>query len=98
MYLWLEARQNGNSRGPRTTEQWRNCRKIYNVLAVKKTFLYIGPNESHVTDIIRQYDAYVSSHGDVEGVVTNIPRATRSIVLWFAARCWKRRRCFRKID
>src|SRR5207245_1675870 len=46
--------------------------KVYNVLVVKKPFLYIGPNESHVTDIIRQYDAYVSSHGDVEGVVTNI--------------------------
>jgi hypothetical protein len=55
--------------------------KIYDVLAVKKPFLYIGPNESHVTDIIRQYDAYVSSHGDVEGVVTNILRATRNIVL-----------------
>ena len=54
--------------------------KIYNVLAVKKPFLYIGPNESHVTDIIRRCDAYVSSHGDVEGVVTNILRATRNIV------------------
>jgi hypothetical protein len=47
----------------------------------KKPFLYIGPNESHVTDIIRQYDAYVSSHGDVEGVVTNILHAMRNIVL-----------------
>jgi hypothetical protein len=55
--------------------------KIYNVLAVKKPFLYIGPSESHMTDIIRQYNAYVSSHGDVEGVVTNILRATRNIVL-----------------
>jgi hypothetical protein len=55
--------------------------KLYNVLAVQKPFLYIGPSESHVTDIIRQYDAYVSSHGDVEGVVTNILRATRNIVL-----------------
>jgi glycosyltransferase involved in cell wall biosynthesis len=52
--------------------------KIYNVLAVKKPFLYIGPNESHVTDIIRQSDAYVSSHGDVEGVVANILRAMRT--------------------
>src|ERR1700730_11434673 len=52
--------------------------KIYNVLAVKKPFLYIGPNESPVTDIIRQYDAYVSSHGDVEGVVTNILRAMKN--------------------
>jgi colanic acid biosynthesis glycosyl transferase WcaI len=49
--------------------------KIYNVLAVKKPFLYIGPKESHVTDIIGKSDAYVSSHGDVEGVVANILRA-----------------------
>jgi hypothetical protein len=48
--------------------------KIYNVPAVKKPFLYIGPNESHVMDIIGQSDAYVSSHGDVEGVVANILR------------------------
>jgi colanic acid biosynthesis glycosyl transferase WcaI len=54
--------------------------KIYNVLAVKKPFLYIGPNESHVTDIVRQSSAYVSSHGDVEGVVTNIMQAMRDIV------------------
>ncbi len=46
--------------------------KIYNVLAVKRPFLYIGPKESHVTDIIRQSSAYVSSHGDVDGVVANI--------------------------
>jgi hypothetical protein len=55
--------------------------KIYNVLAVKKPFLYIGPNESHVTDIIRQSSAYVSSHGDMEGVVANILHAMRSTVL-----------------
>jgi len=52
--------------------------KIYNVLAVKKPFLYIGPNESHVTDIIERSSAYVSSHGDVEGVVANILRAMRN--------------------
>src|ERR1700733_6231813 len=55
--------------------------KIYNVLAVKKPFLYIGPNESHVTDIVGQSSAYVSSHGDVEGVVANILRAMRNTVL-----------------
>jgi len=55
--------------------------KIYNVLAVKKPFLYIGPNESHVTDIIGHSSAYVSSHGDVEGVVANILRAMRNTVL-----------------
>jgi colanic acid biosynthesis glycosyl transferase WcaI len=55
--------------------------KIYNILAVKKPFLYIGPNESHVTDIIGQNDSYVSSHGDVEGVVANILRAMRNAEL-----------------
>jgi len=55
--------------------------KIYNILAVKKPFLYIGPNESHVTNIIGQNDSYVSSHGDVEGVVANILRAMRNAEL-----------------
>src|SRR5579864_4978096 len=54
--------------------------KIYNVLALRKPFLYIGPNESHVTDIIGQSDAYVSAHGDVDGVVANILRAMRNPV------------------
>ncbi|MCU1305215.1 MAG: glycosyltransferase WbuB [Candidatus Sulfotelmatobacter sp.] len=52
--------------------------KIYNVLAVKKPFLYIGPDESHVTDIIGQSNSYVSSHGDVDKVVANILLAMRN--------------------
>jgi len=54
--------------------------KIYNVLAVRRPFLYIGPTESHVRDItsLLSLGAYVSSHGDVDGVVANILRATRS--------------------
>jgi len=55
--------------------------KIYNVLAVKKPFLYIGPSQSHVIDIIGESAAYVSSHGDVEGVVANIRRAMKNIAL-----------------
>ena len=55
--------------------------KIYNVLAVQKPFLYIGPAESHVTDIIARSNAYVSSHGDVEGVMTNILRAMKNSAL-----------------
>jgi glycosyltransferase involved in cell wall biosynthesis len=53
--------------------------KIYNVLAANRAFLYIGPSESHVRDIIRQAgpEAYVSVHGDVEGVVANILHALR---------------------
>ena len=34
-----------------------------------------------MTDIIGQSDAYVSSHGDVEGVVGNILRARRNAIL-----------------
>jgi colanic acid biosynthesis glycosyl transferase WcaI len=55
--------------------------KIYNVLAVKKPFLYIGPNQSHVTDIIGQSAALVSSHGDVEALVANILRAIKNSAL-----------------
>jgi hypothetical protein len=53
--------------------------KIYNVLAANRAFLYIGPAESHVQDIIRQagLEAYVSTHGDVDGVVANILHAMR---------------------
>jgi colanic acid biosynthesis glycosyl transferase WcaI len=56
--------------------------KIYNVLAVRRPFLYIGPAESHVRDIIDQAGAgaYFSSHGDVDDVVANILRAMRSTV------------------
>ena len=54
--------------------------KIYNVLAVRRPFLYIGPAESHVRDIISLVSsgAYVSSHGDVEDVMANILHAMRS--------------------
>ncbi len=53
--------------------------KIYNVLATNRVFLYIGPKESHLQDIIRQagLEAYVSAHGDVDGVVRNILHAVR---------------------
>jgi len=53
--------------------------KIYNVLAANREFLYIGPTESHVQDIIRQVGpgAYVAAHGDVDGVVASILNAIR---------------------
>jgi colanic acid biosynthesis glycosyl transferase WcaI len=53
--------------------------KIYNVLAANRAFLYIGPQESHVQDIIHHAgrDAYASEHGDVDSVVTNILLAMR---------------------
>lgn len=54
--------------------------KIYNLLAANRAFLYIGPTEGHVPDIISQdgREAYVSAHGDVDGVVANILHAMRS--------------------
>jgi colanic acid biosynthesis glycosyl transferase WcaI len=56
--------------------------KIYNILAVKRPFLYIGPTESHVSDLIAKFPAdkvaYISQHGDVDGVVANILQATQN--------------------
>ena len=47
--------------------------KIYNILAVGAPFLYIGPAESHVTDILSEYDGHSGSrsirHGEVEKTV-----------------------------
>jgi colanic acid biosynthesis glycosyl transferase WcaI len=53
--------------------------KIYNVLAAKRSFLYIGPTDSHVQDIVSQVGrgAYVAGHGDVEAVTENILQAIR---------------------
>ena len=61
--------------------------KVYNVLAVGIPFLYIGPTESHVHDIINQAGAgaYAAAHGDVDTVTSNILRAMRStadVSLW----------------
>jgi len=61
--------------------------KIYNVLAANREFLYIGPAESHVQDIISQAGsgAYAAAHGDVDTVTANILRAMRStadVSLW----------------
>jgi glycosyltransferase involved in cell wall biosynthesis len=54
--------------------------KVYNVLAVGIPFLYIGPIESHVHDIISQAGsgAYAAAHGDVDTVTANILRAMRT--------------------
>ena len=54
--------------------------KVYNVLAVGIPFLYIGPTNSHVQDIITQATSgvYPAVHGDVDTVTANILRAVRS--------------------
>ena len=53
--------------------------KVYNILAVGSPLLYIGPEESHITDIARQNEGgvsiYSARHGDVESVVNHISEA-----------------------
>jgi glycosyltransferase involved in cell wall biosynthesis len=51
--------------------------KIYNILAVSSPFLYVGPQESHVSDILAQQPGlgYAHRHGDVDEVVTSIRAA-----------------------
>jgi len=50
--------------------------KLYNILAVGAPFLYIGPKESHIADLIADdqsnISAFRSRHGDVEGVIQKV--------------------------
>jgi hypothetical protein len=51
--------------------------KIYNILRIGSPFLYIGPGQSHVVDILSQIEegegvARVARHGEVERVVEHI--------------------------
>jgi glycosyltransferase involved in cell wall biosynthesis len=54
--------------------------KIYNVLSIGAPFLYIGPAESHVMDIVAEMNgagsSYVSQHGEIDQVVQQIIDAT----------------------
>jgi glycosyltransferase involved in cell wall biosynthesis len=50
--------------------------KVYNIIALGVPFLYIGPEESHVTDLLaRGVSARAARHGDVEEVVAHIRAA-----------------------
>jgi hypothetical protein len=51
--------------------------KIYNILAVGRPFLYVGPSESHVGDILLRVPSlgFSHRHGDVEDVVASITAA-----------------------
>lgn len=55
--------------------------KIYNILAVGKPFLYVGPQESHISDIASQIEnkkaARMASHGDIQAVVRHIREAAQ---------------------
>ena len=48
--------------------------KIYNILAVDRAVLYIGPDKSHVADIIKdeEVESYSCRTGDVDAVVNSI--------------------------
>src|SRR5207253_4278037 len=49
--------------------------KLYNMLKVGAPVLYIGPEESHVTDILCTVEHYSARHGDVDSVVAQIRMA-----------------------
>jgi len=57
--------------------------KLYNILAVGAPFLYIGPKESHITDLVAELQgngsALVSGHGEVENVIRDILAAAQHL-------------------
>jgi glycosyltransferase involved in cell wall biosynthesis len=55
--------------------------KIYNILRVGSRVLYIGPPESHVTDLAKRasdHPVYAARHGDAAAVVTAILAASEA--------------------
>jgi colanic acid biosynthesis glycosyl transferase WcaI len=50
--------------------------KLYNILTVGSPFLYIGPKESHISEIAAktngEHRSYTAIHGDVEAVAMHI--------------------------
>ena len=55
--------------------------KVYNILHLGIPFLYIGPTESHVIDLVQRWPlagpAYIARHGQVNLVATHILTASR---------------------
>jgi glycosyltransferase involved in cell wall biosynthesis len=51
--------------------------KVYNIMSIGAPILYIGPTPSHVTDIASQQPGkfFITTHGDVEGVVKAVHEA-----------------------
>ncbi len=56
--------------------------KIYNILRIGSPLLYIGPQPSHITEIIRQVNGRLpcgtAEHGQVEQVVRQVMEMKRS--------------------
>jgi colanic acid biosynthesis glycosyl transferase WcaI len=51
--------------------------KVYNIRALGIPYLYIGPVESHVSELEPTFSA---RHGDVRSVVTSIQHASREVI------------------
>ena len=53
--------------------------KVYNIIGIGAPFLYIGPEESHITDLLQQHTNGISArsvrHGEVEEVVAHVREA-----------------------
>ena len=49
--------------------------KVYNIRALGIPYLYIGPDESHVTDLV---PTFAAKHGDVTAVVRHVEQGERS--------------------
>lgn len=61
--------------------------KIYNVMALGLPVLYIGPAESHVTDLGPAEWLYSARHGDVAGVLNHILKARQKGHLRYVDEC-----------
>ena len=59
--------------------------KVYNILAIGAPFLYIGPEESHVSDLLKLYPTQMQArsarHGDIGCVVAHIREAAAAATL-----------------
>ncbi len=59
--------------------------KVYNIIAIGAPFLYIGPEESHVSDLLKRYPAQMQArtahHGDIGCVVAHIRAAAAAATL-----------------
>jgi len=58
---------------------------IYNIMAIGIPFIYVGPAESHIIDLIDHAEpdmkAFVAVDGDVDAVVGHILASSRSVSL-----------------
>jgi hypothetical protein len=58
--------------------------KIYNILRIGSPLLYIGPQLSHISEIIQQIDGRLpcvsAEHGQVEQVIEHILKLKRSMI------------------